>query len=373
MNSLLTSEDFERLLTFSNSINNNYDHFITNTLTALSDIFDYSLTAYTIFDKTNNNYKDDYYLKSIISNTLQNDYLNSYKYDVYKKDIFVNNSNSKIHNNKVNPILLIRDFMPTNDFFKTEYGQFLKDGNIPYQASICTTNFPVHVLNIFKTNTEGDFLEKEIELFKHISNIFTNSVKHYKMFENQNNTVQLIQEYNNSLDFGFIILDLNHKVRFYNKVFINYSTQITKTTDLSSLVESFIVLIEQQLKLTLTEITKTLFINLKSYQIRITPDTVINNGNINKYFFISIFQNSDVNDTTQTKPIPDINKLMKQFNFTKRETEIIELIFQGYNNQQISEKLFISIFTVKSHINNIFKKLGVNNRSAVMSKLISVS
>ncbi len=47
---------------------------------------------------------------------------------------------------------------------------------------------------------------------------------------------------------------------------------------------------------------------------------------------------------------------------TPRETEILDLLLRGMNNPQIAEDLSISIHTVKRHMNNIFRKLGVGNR-----------
>jgi PAS domain S-box-containing protein len=50
-------------------------------------------------------------------------------------------------------------------------------------------------------------------------------------------------------------------------------------------------------------------------------------------------------------------------NLSKRETEILRLISEGYTNVQISELLSISPNTVKTHVNGIFNKLGVNDRT----------
>ena len=48
---------------------------------------------------------------------------------------------------------------------------------------------------------------------------------------------------------------------------------------------------------------------------------------------------------------------------TEREKEILNLIAKGLKNKEISEKLFISEGTVKIHINNILRKLGVSDRT----------
>lgn len=49
-----------------------------------------------------------------------------------------------------------------------------------------------------------------------------------------------------------------------------------------------------------------------------------------------------------------------------REIEILKLIRQGYSNAEIAKQLFISINTVKTHISNMFEKLGVNNRLKIV-------
>jgi len=51
---------------------------------------------------------------------------------------------------------------------------------------------------------------------------------------------------------------------------------------------------------------------------------------------------------------------------TPREIAIIRMVAQGLRNKQIGEKLFISEGTVKVHLHNIYQKLKVNSRSALM-------
>jgi DNA-binding NarL/FixJ family response regulator len=48
---------------------------------------------------------------------------------------------------------------------------------------------------------------------------------------------------------------------------------------------------------------------------------------------------------------------------TDRERELLDLIAQGYNNQEIADRLFISSKTVSNHISNIFNKLQVADRA----------
>jgi len=48
---------------------------------------------------------------------------------------------------------------------------------------------------------------------------------------------------------------------------------------------------------------------------------------------------------------------------SQREVDVIKLMARGYNNRQIAEILFISEHTVKVHIRNIFRKIGVADRT----------
>jgi DNA-binding NarL/FixJ family response regulator len=51
------------------------------------------------------------------------------------------------------------------------------------------------------------------------------------------------------------------------------------------------------------------------------------------------------------------------YSLSSREIDILRAMVFGLKNKEIAEKLFISENTVKTHINNIFKKFGVNNRA----------
>jgi DNA-binding NarL/FixJ family response regulator len=48
---------------------------------------------------------------------------------------------------------------------------------------------------------------------------------------------------------------------------------------------------------------------------------------------------------------------------TSRENEVLELLTEGINYKSIAGKLIISETTVKTHVNNIFQKLQVNDRT----------
>ncbi|KZM34674.1 response regulator [Oerskovia enterophila] len=52
---------------------------------------------------------------------------------------------------------------------------------------------------------------------------------------------------------------------------------------------------------------------------------------------------------------------------TAREREVLELVGQGLSNSEISERLFVGMTTVKTHINAIFTKLEVRDRAQAIT------
>lgn len=53
---------------------------------------------------------------------------------------------------------------------------------------------------------------------------------------------------------------------------------------------------------------------------------------------------------------------------TERELEVLQLLSEGFSNQQIAEDLYLAIGTVKAHCHNIYSKLDVSNRSQALLK-----
>ncbi|MDY7395292.1 helix-turn-helix transcriptional regulator [Aureibaculum sp. 2210JD6-5] len=72
------------------------------------------------------------------------------------------------------------------------------------------------------------------------------------------------------------------------------------------------------------------------------------------------------------KPHLELNEQhFKNYSLSDREKEVAKLLAKGKTYKQISEMLFISMPTVKSHASNIYKKCGVKTRSELIVLLIN--
>jgi DNA-binding CsgD family transcriptional regulator len=56
-------------------------------------------------------------------------------------------------------------------------------------------------------------------------------------------------------------------------------------------------------------------------------------------------------------------KNIKKEAITKRENEVLEFVCKGYNNTEISKKLWISPHTAKAHVKSLLRKFKAKNRT----------
>jgi len=60
----------------------------------------------------------------------------------------------------------------------------------------------------------------------------------------------------------------------------------------------------------------------------------------------------------------------EKIQLTDRELDVLRLIVDGFSNQEISEKLVVSIHTAKAHVCNILQKLSVDDRTQAAIKAL---
>ncbi len=77
--------------------------------------------------------------------------------------------------------------------------------------------------------------------------------------------------------------------------------------------------------------------------------------------FFEYFQQSFREENSRKESASNEENLLDAL--TQREEEVLELLTQGITYKGVANKLFISETTVKTHVNNIFQKLQVNDRT----------
>jgi len=70
-------------------------------------------------------------------------------------------------------------------------------------------------------------------------------------------------------------------------------------------------------------------------------------------------------ETTRAMVAED--RLVERFGLTKREREVVSLLTAGCSNVEIAESMGRSLATTKTHIANIYEKMGINNRASAVA------
>lgn len=65
-----------------------------------------------------------------------------------------------------------------------------------------------------------------------------------------------------------------------------------------------------------------------------------------------------------------LSNLKLKYELSEREADILTLLIEGKANKEIEKELFISVNTVRNHIHNIYRKLGINSRGQLMKFII---
>ena len=77
----------------------------------------------------------------------------------------------------------------------------------------------------------------------------------------------------------------------------------------------------------------------------------------------AVLRRSKWQQEAQPKQEKTLNKDVNIDALTPKEKEVLALVAKGASNQEIADKLFVRDVTVKTHLNSIFKKLKVANRT----------
>jgi len=64
--------------------------------------------------------------------------------------------------------------------------------------------------------------------------------------------------------------------------------------------------------------------------------------------------------------------LRKCWHLTPREVEIAKLVCKGFDNNEVSKKLNIAYNTVRAHLGNIFRKVGVKGKAGIILEFVEV-
>ena len=85
--------------------------------------------------------------------------------------------------------------------------------------------------------------------------------------------------------------------------------------------------------------------------------------------FLSIIHDEERSLRTDAEFASRVASMVSQYHLTARETEVFEMLAQGRNAKYITDRLGISPNTTKTHIRNIYIKIGVDSHQELLTRL----
>ncbi len=218
----------------------------------------------------------------------------------------------------------------------------------------------------------GMQLAKEIKSIENISLAYAAMVNYYKK---QKKYKQALDAYKQSTDYHNKIVNLNTKQSILTTQVI-YETKekdekikqlaLEKELERQHSQKNFLRMMYIGIGSTALFIFLYLFFRLKRKNVDL--ELAHKNAEIQNYV-MKIKEMERQMQSGQTKTEVDVKNKLRNLGLTEREIDVLKLISEGFNNEEIAEKMFISKNTVKSHIKNIYVKLDVKNRIQAIKKI----
>ena len=77
----------------------------------------------------------------------------------------------------------------------------------------------------------------------------------------------------------------------------------------------------------------------------------------------------DMHESPDASMRKNCDAITAQFKLSPRESEVLTYLVKGRNAKHIAEKLYVSESTVKTHISNIYRKVGIHSQQELLDQL----
>ncbi len=298
-----------------------------------------------------------------VSKGIDSSFLNDYfSNDYYLEDPFypdnISNSNSQI--------LTINDVSTKDIFYSSDFYCKCIEPYGMYNSVVLYLRNEKDIfaaVSLIRSKGEGDLIINN-EILKNAVSVLTKLSLLFIQRNNENKEKKLFESISNQAPIGIMAFESCYpfEIKYINASFERYISDILfqkRTTNLGNdFIKQYIMCYEFE---QFGFCNKIISSSTKRYCLNVMPCQIAKNNNFLLYAYL-IPQNSQEESL-------NLCHIQNYENFTSRQIEIIKLVLMGCSNREISERMFISIYTVKAHLNVIFKELNVRSRLELCSSL----
>lgn len=298
-----------------------------------------------------------------------------YKDHVYKEDIF--RRSSLPEHLKGKRVIFTEDIMPFEEYEHTPYGIHMMSENLYYQAVLFfyLGERVIGSMGLFHSKEEGPFQEEDREPLEYLSELVEANYQNYLRHTGEARFHDCFQLFFQDIKTGAVLLNQDMTVLQTNKAAQHISKVFWEQYRhshghfLRSNYQGDAKFREVQTMI--NEISERLTTQGS------TSQTITSLAGDITFYHTSFLSSSSAGliqtwhlmlITCQTKELP--KSVDHPYNtLTQQERRIVYYLASGKKNEQIAEELHISIYTVRTHIANIYKKFEVNNKVDLLMHL----
>ncbi len=348
---MLNLKDYDKTLEFIANLRPETSDFRKTVLQQLQKMYGYTHTTFFVVDSTGN-------LNDPIASNISNYFNEIYVQYYHKVDMFnLCNISSSLLRKKV---VSVTDIMSYDQFVNTEYySDFIKKINLHYEVilPLRTDDELLGMIGVFKSKEEGEFTSRDSMILNKINDHIAYNLKTFQYINKIQTDQQLYKCCSQQSPLGILVLNQDFSLLYYNEQASLYCRDITVSQSVQGAIS-------QVLNIIIEKIINRAFdtaVTLHSYKIRIIPQIIPGPGGSFDTIYITYLTGVDQLNAQV------IERLAGIYSLSNREQEILKLIYNGFSNQEIAQKYYISIHTVKSHIESIFRKMGINKRTSLFN------
>jgi len=334
--------------------------FSTQILNQLNTIFGYEKSTFWLINPQNNTY-------FLAAHRLEKTLVNAYNKKYYKQDPLHPLNMTKHSHQKM--ILSIHDLMSTQEYETSNYYKKFLSQNLQYYHQtilyLYQNNQIIGGVGLLRSKREGDFRKEELKQLNLINVHISKLTSWYMALNDIKLQKHTFEGLATQSPVGQIIIEegVFPQVRYINPLALAYISEIYENLNVDNYVAHFIkdYILDDQTAY-MGGMIKTIFSsNMKKYKIKVCHSLEVSKNML--YIYITA-QNSCKTICNDALAMQDCNQPL-----TRRQQEIVALVLKGFSNKDISKKLFISLSTVKTHLNNIYSNLNVKSRLELCVKL----
>lgn len=348
-----------KILEFIDSILVPAERFPQQVLLSLSQIFGYHRSIFWIADEHGNLFLP---ITLNVEDRLVQDYVSYY----FQHDLL--HPQNAIPQNPSRTALRINDVMPDQEYEQTiYYNQFMHAyGNYDEMGIYLKKDgMLIGTIGLARCKQEQRFTENDVRLVETLSRTIAHTLAIHTHADELHRERMLLAAHSQLPSIGIIIVEPPAHIRYVNEAAKDICAEWFFGKTYTNPVQAFIKQhVENNAWVSSSSFSAPAATVLSSSQqefaMYVHPSVSTPFSDYRTLPYAVYLIPKGTHSTREQDQLPHL---------TRTERRIYELVQQGYTNQLIANELHISLNTVKRHLQNTYRKLGVSNRTELCYKL----